>query len=119
MEKTVLQQSCIDFKSNPNTLGTLWNDVTSYSRDTKEKIPTSFETNIGGCRICITCNHINYRPDWIFHCRELGYDTKLMPSNLSANEAAKFAIDTCKSKILRMYDDFLKLGAGDELNLKN
>lgn len=86
----------------------------SYSRDTKEKIPTSFETNIGNCRICITCGHINYRPDWIFHCRELGYDTKLIPSNLkTANQAAEYAIETCRNKIKAMFEVF------EQLTVKN
>jgi hypothetical protein len=47
-----------------------WKDVTSYSRDDKERIPSSFETRAGDLRITVT-RHIHYPPDvWLLSVAE-------------------------------------------------
>ena len=51
VEKTQLQESCLAFAKHLLAAGAVWKDSTSYSRNTKEKIPTSFSTNIGEGRI--------------------------------------------------------------------
>ena len=61
-QKTKLQESCLAFAKHLLAAGAVWKDSTSYSRDTKEKIPTAFSTNVGECRISITCGHRDYRP---------------------------------------------------------
>lgn len=46
-----------------------WKDVTSYSRDDRDRIPTSYAKSIGGLRLTITCGHIDDRGNWRVTCR--------------------------------------------------
>ena len=105
-QKTQLQESCLAFAKHLLAAGAVWKDSTSYSRDTKEKIPTTFSTNVGECRISITCGHRDYRPAWVFHCYELGFDTKYLGEGLSAQEAAEKAVGICRDKAKKLYDAF-------------
>jgi hypothetical protein len=105
-QKTQLQESCLAFAKHLLAAGAVWKDSTSYSRDTKEKIPTTFSTNVGECRISITCGHRDYRPEWVFHCYELGFDTKCIGNELTAQEAAEKAVGICRDKAQKLYDAF-------------
>ena len=98
-----LQESCLNFSKTQS----IWKDVTSFSRDQKERIPTTFSTHVGDCRISITCNHRDYKPAWIFHCHELGFDTKYLGEGMSAEVAAELALDTCREKVMKFYNDFI------------
>lgn len=73
----------------------LWLDATTYSRNDTERKPTSWETKIEDVRIFITCGHIHYRPEWIFHCRELYFDTKYLPNAKTKEDAARQAMKYC------------------------
>lgn len=53
----------------------MWKDITSYSRDAKERSPTSFSNDVDGIRVTVTCGHVQYRPYWIMHCYQLGINT--------------------------------------------
>jgi hypothetical protein len=55
---------------------TQWRDCTSYSRDDKERVPKAYEIKHGYLRICITCEHIHHRPNWVLHCHAIGIDSK-------------------------------------------
>ena len=103
---TPLQESCIEFLFNPKADGFIWKDATSYSRDQKERIPTAFSTKVGGIEIYITHSHVMYKPEWIFHCRELGFDTKPIGKDLTAFEAAIKALVTCRDKAKSIYESF-------------
>lgn len=49
-----------------------WKDITSHSRDDKERIPNTWDTKAGNLRITITRGHIYHRgsPEpWVVHCR--------------------------------------------------
>lgn len=105
-EKTQLQKSCIAFAENLLAAGVTWKDSTSHSRNTAERIPTTFSTNVGICRITITCGHIHYKPAWVFHCHELGFDTKYLGEELSVTEAAEKAISICRAKAKEIYNAF-------------
>lgn len=98
MGKNKLQESCIDFAKHLLAAGAVWKDNTTYSSDAKEKIPTSFYTNIGDIRISITCAHIYRKGEWTMNCHALNYDVKPLNVN-TAEEAAKSAIVICKKKI--------------------
>ena len=77
-----------------------WKDVTSYSRDDKERKPTSWRIDYGdGLSVSITCGHIYHRGQWVMHCHALGIDTKLMPSK-SADEAKVDAYGYVRSTLL-------------------
>jgi len=87
--------------------GVLWKDSTSYSRNAdKDTIATAYATKIGDCKITITKGHIHYRPEWIFHCYELGFDTQQLPTGISTEMAAGLAIRMCKEKVARLHDAF-------------
>ena len=109
-EKTKLQESCLAFAKVLLAAGADWKDSTSYSRDAKEKIPTSFSTNIGGNDITITCGHIYHRSEWVFHCFSLGFDTKTLPQGLMAEQAATMAVRLCKTKVDKLAEAFSTCG---------
>ena len=50
---------------------TQWTDGTSYSRDDKERIPTTWELRVGKLRIWITNGHVCYKGIWIMTCPDL------------------------------------------------
>lgn len=108
-DKTDLQKSCIAFANNPKIEQSVWRNCTSYSRDDKERIPTGFELKVGDCRIVITCGHRDYRNEWVFHCHELGFDTVQIGKDLTAEQAAIKAYNTCKEKAHSIYNSFLNL----------
>lgn len=64
-----------------------WKDVTSYSRDDKERKPTTFEAKEGALRIVITCGHINHRPQWVMHCGALSIDTYPLKEGATKEQA--------------------------------
>lgn len=64
-----------------------WKDVTSYSRDDKERKPTTFEAKEGALRIVITCGHIHYRPQWVMHCHALSIDTYPLKKGATKEQA--------------------------------
>ena len=105
-QNSKLQESCLAFAKVLLAAGAVWKDSTSYSRNDKNRIPTTFSTTIGSCRISITCGHIDYRPEWVFHCYELGFDTKCIGKELPAQEAAEKAVGICKDKARMLYDAF-------------
>lgn len=79
-----------------------WKDITSYSRDDKERKPTGFGIEEGPLRISITCGHIYHRPNWVMHCRELGLDAHRLhaPAGIEGLEAAKeIALTVAKTKL--------------------
>lgn len=104
-----LQNSCIEFAKTLIAGGAKWKDSTSYQRGDQQRIPTSFNTKVGVCNIIITCGHINYRPEWIFHCFELGFNTTYMGAGLSAIQAAEKAINVCSNKVFVLHKSFSEL----------
>ena len=104
-----VKQSCLAFAKHLLAAGSVWKDCTTYSRDAKEKIPTAFETTIGGCRISITCGHIYYPGEFIFHCHKLGFDTK--PLNVTdAQSAAEKAFGICRTTVQKLNEAFSTCG---------
>lgn len=84
-------------------------DCTSYGRDDKERIPTTFEAKLGDIRIVITNGHRDYRPEWIFRCYNLGFDVSQIKNCRSKEDAAKYAIIQCRKKAVSFYNE-LKCG---------
>jgi len=84
-----------------------WKDCTSYSRDNKERIPTTFELKFpSGLRITITKDHIYYKGDWVMHCKNVGIDTH--PLNVKTQEEAQTkAIGIVKAKVGKWHDDLV------------
>ena len=83
-----------------------WKDITSYSRSTVERKPTSWEAAVGGrggLRIVISCGHINHAPDWIMHCFELGINTRPLHAT-SKDEAISEALEVVRDRIRRLLD---------------
>lgn len=86
--------------------GIIWCDATAYAKD-QEKIPTSFEARFGECEIYLTSAHIYYKGSWIFHCKELGFDTKLLKAK-SMEDATIESVEICKQKVQGLYNSFFK-----------
>lgn len=88
----------------------MWKDITSYSRDDKERKPTTFEAKSGKLRIVVTCGHIHYRGEWIMHCDKLGIDTLHLKNCESLKEAKIRAISIVKSEVSRLAVDVSEFG---------
>ncbi len=47
----------------------VWEDITSYSRDDRERIPSTWELRLTReVRIVVTRGHIYDRENWVMHC---------------------------------------------------
>lgn len=86
--------------------GTVWSDATSYSRGDTVRNPTLWETNVRGFRVAITNGYINYRPEWVFHCRVLGFDTYHLKNAATKEDAAELALRICRIKAKELYEAF-------------
>lgn len=75
-----------------------WKDTTSYSRDNKERKPTTWTTEIGGLRITVTSGHIYYPDKWVMHCFECGMDTVPLDA-VSAETAQRMAVERVREKV--------------------
>lgn len=109
IDEQELIQSCIDFKKEATDISSKWKDATSYSRGDEKRIPTAFETHVGGMRVSITCKHIYYKGQWILFCNSLNFEAYLLKSK-TAKEAAKEAILVCKEKAEKIYRAFQEYG---------
>lgn len=103
--KHEIKQSCIAFANMLLTAGATWKDATSYSRMDTERVPTVFETEIGGCRISVIVGHIYYPNTWIMTCYELSIKEKTLKC-VTAEAAAQLAIFHCKEKVQKLHDAF-------------
>lgn len=79
--------------------GTLWKDVTNYSRYDEVHMPTSWEVRYGTLRICITCGHIIYRPNWVMHCAALGINTLALARGLDKEGAQREAVSVVETRL--------------------
>lgn len=77
----------------------MWNDITTYSQGDKERKPAVFENKCGDLRIVIMNSHINYRGDWVMHCRVLGIDTLHLKTCKTQADAEKRAIEIVRMKV--------------------
>ena len=84
--------------------GTLWVDVTTYSRGDEARTPTSWEVRYGTLRICITCGHIHYRPDWVMHCAALGINCRELQKGLDKEGAQREAVSVVKARLEGLLD---------------
>lgn len=103
--KPEIKESCFAFSKILSASGATWKNVQSYSRNDTERVPTIFETEIGGYRISIIVGHIYYPNTWIMNCYELGFKEKQLKC-VTAEDAAQLAIYHCKEKIQKLYDAF-------------
>jgi hypothetical protein len=69
-----------------------WKDVTSYSRNDKERTPTTFEVKEGPLRIVITCGHIYHRPEWVMHCHAVAIDGHPLKKGATKEQAETEAL---------------------------
>ena len=83
----------------------MWQDKTSYSRSDVERKPTTWTAQSGRLTVTVTCGHIDYKPDWVMHCHELGINTRPLPNAGSKEEAQAQAIAVVKAKIASLMAD--------------
>ena len=69
-----------------------WNDITSYSRNDAERIPSVFEAKSGHLSICVLNSHVDYRPGWVMHCDVLRINTRHLPHARTEDKAKKEAL---------------------------
>lgn len=109
-----VKKSCFDFLNDPTAEGLIWKDITSYSSDDKEKIPIIFQTEIGDCKIFITCGHIHHPGEFIMGCHKLGFEQKQLFLT-HAKLAAEKAIEICRNYVKKLQDAFFNIPAEVEL----
>lgn len=81
----------------------IWKDSTSYSRSQKERIPTSYRTEVGPLTISVTKGHIYYKGEWYVRCSDLGIESVIGSADLITTEdAQKTALDMCKKRLEAM-----------------
>ena len=103
--KVEIKQSCFAFAKTLLAAGAFWKDGTTYSRNDKERVPTIFRTEIGGCNISIIVGHIYYPNTWIMNCHELNIKEKTLQC-VTAEEAAQWAVFHCKEKVQKLHYSF-------------
>ena len=64
-----------------------WQDITHYSRNDADRIPSVLEATDGNLRICVLNSHRDYRPAWVMHCAALCIDT--LPLHAKTESGAK------------------------------
>lgn len=66
-----------------------WKNTTSYSRDDKEKVPTTWELTIPGVRV-IVHRWIGDDTGWYGTCRELGEDKRRLTKSFIEEAQEEF-----------------------------
>lgn len=82
-----------------------WKDTTSYSRDTKERIPTTWELVIPGARILVHRWHGD--DGWYGTCRELGEDKRHLKAPFLEESQTEF-LDYLTEKAQRLFTQLSK-----------
>lgn len=85
-----------------------WQDITTYSRDDKERKPTSFACRGPNLGIVVTCGHRDYPGQWVMHCSRLGIDTFLLEAK-DLKSAKEEAVKVASSKIALYADDLCEI----------
>lgn len=80
----------------------MWKDITTFSKGDKERKPTIFEAKHGDLRIVILNSHINYRGEWVMHCRALAIDTLPLKIANTKEDAEKLALEIVGLKIANL-----------------
>jgi hypothetical protein len=86
--------------------GFRFTDSTTYSQGATIKIPTVWKCAVGSNIITVTNGHRDYRPEWVFHCHNLGFTAKHLPDAVTKEDAAETALRICTDKVTKMYKDF-------------
>ena len=83
-----------------------WKDITSFSRDDKKRIPTTYELDNGTLRIVITCKHFYYPGEWVMHCARIAIDTYHLKNANNLEDAKRLAIEFIGKSLQRFVDDY-------------
>lgn len=106
----VLDPVVIAIQSSP-----VWKDITSYRRSDKDRLPTTFETQVGDLQLVVTCSHIYYPGKWVFHCSPW-FDTHPLGEEVNTlDQAKKCAIKLLVEKIRRINSDVISVYGIDPL----
>lgn len=89
-----------------------WKDATSYGKGERgKKLPTSWETEIGGLRIWISKGHIYYPDDWVMNCPSLDLkEVRIGPQvALTDDDAKSESLMLARAKLKKKYEFFAGL----------
>lgn len=106
----VMKASCYAFAANPVTGNIEWMDKTIYPKREAERLPTSFVTKVGACRISISFG--TSKTAFFLYCSELGFIVLKPLKAKTAHEAAEEALKVCGSRINELYTNFISAGLG-------
>lgn len=74
-----------------------WKDTTSYSRDDKDRKPTTFSKQCGPMRLVVTSGHIHYPGKWVAHAFPL-FENKALKATTR---------DEAQAEVVQMAHDWL------------
>jgi hypothetical protein len=105
-----IKDSCFEFAEHPWAHTVKWKDAKSYSQSDKERVPTVWSTEIGGCEILVMCSHRDWPNTWIMVCHKLHISqTELYHKHEKGNtkcetakDAAFLAVKYCKEKVNKL-----------------
>lgn len=86
-------------------MGPTWKDVSSFSRDDKERIPATWELALTqDVRIVITRSHVHDKQNWVMHCRPWfdTYSLKLPSTVENRDEAMAAATALVRDRIAEL-----------------
>lgn len=84
-----------------------WRDVSSFSREEKDRTPESFSLELNHCEIGVH-RHIYYPGAWLAHCWELNVKDKVLKS-VEIEQAKKEAIKLCCEMAEDIYTELKRL----------
>ena len=88
-----------------------WTDSTSYSRDQKDRTPTSWTAKVGDISVTVTKAHRRNPGKWTMHCHALGMDTVCtgLPDTVDPETAQFAAKNMASSKARGIASELSKL----------
>jgi hypothetical protein len=74
-----------------------WEDITTYDRYAKERVPSVFQLKLGGLKVTVLDSHTIYRGIWVLNCQPFYREFVL---NVTTKEEAQAkALELVKGKI--------------------
>jgi hypothetical protein len=88
-----------------------WHDSTTYSRDDKQRVPSSWSYKTEKLKITVVNKHRDYPDRWIMHCYDIGMNTVVLkaPIETPVDEIQAAAIRVVKRRLSEMIKSFVTI----------
>ncbi|MCH9712677.1 MAG: hypothetical protein K0U20_08655 [Proteobacteria bacterium] len=82
-----------------------WQDITSYRRDDKERIPKTYVIKHGNIRMSISTDHIYYPGKFVLNAQIVGIKTGILKNVKTMTEAQAAAIRIVDKRINELREE--------------